>query len=152
LVRFNFTSLGSTLAVVDTGSLYINNQSVTGNLSKFAITLQNEINKFNKCKNNIDYRELALTIQGNDFALRMPQFEKDTVKKLVQAFTVFMVATLKSDKNLTQEDFNILTKRFNNILVILKLVRDDDNECKQNLSNYHILQFQRAMVDYGIEL
>lgn len=82
----------------------------------------------------------------------MPQFQNDTVKKLVQAFTVFMVATLKKEANLTIEDLNFLTKRFNNILIILKLVRDDENECKQNLSNYHILQFQRAMAEYGIEL
>jgi len=82
----------------------------------------------------------------------MPQFEKDAVKTLVQAFTIFMVSTLKSDTHLTADNFNLLTRKFNNILIILKLVRDDDNECKQNLSNYHIMQFQKTMAEFGINL
>jgi len=100
----------------------------------------------------VTYRDVNLTIQGNDFALRMPTFQKDTVKQLVQAFTVYMISTFKNNENLTVEDLNILTKRFNSVLVILKLVRDDENECKQSLSNYHIMQFQKAMAEFGLNI
>jgi hypothetical protein len=37
-------------------------------------------------------------------------------------------------------------------LVILKLIRDDDNYCKQNLSNYHLTQFQESLELYDINL
>lgn len=122
------------------------------NIASFALTLQNEINKFNECRDSVDYRTIDLQIQEKNFTLRMPKFEKDTIKTLVQAFTVFMVSTLKRDASLTESDLTLLTKKFNNILIILKLVRDNDNECKQNLSNYHILQFQKTMAEYDINI
>jgi len=156
VVSFNYGAASSTLASMNTWTTYVAAwtwaASATGNLASFALTLQNEINKFNSCRNSVSYRNIDLTIQGNDFTLRMPQFEKDAVKTLVQAFTIFMVSTLKSDTHLTADNFNLLTRKFNNILIILKLVRDDDNECKQNLSNYHIMQFQKTMAEFGINL
>jgi hypothetical protein len=147
LVKFNYTIVGSVLATtVGTGT------SATGNLAGFAITLQKEISKFNSCKNAVNYRALDLTIQGNAFILKMPEFEKETVKTLVQGFTVYMVSKLKENKEILPEDFTAITQKFNNILVILKLVRDDENECKQNLSNYHINQFKNALEEYNIAL
>ena len=63
-----------------------------------------------------------------------------------------MIEKLKDNREITDEDINLITRKFNNFLVILKLVRDDENKCRQSLSNYHILQFQRTMEEFNIEL
>jgi len=51
---------------------------------------------------------------------------------------------------LSEEEINDLTKEFNNFLVILKLVRDDDNECEQNLSNYYMSKFRKSLIEYNL--
>jgi len=159
IVSYNYGSMWSSLASMNTGATTIvvwtwiaTTLITTGNIASFALTLQKEIGKYNSCRDSVTYRELNLSIQGNDFNLRMPTFQKETVKQLVQAFTVYMFSTLKEDTDLTPADFELITKKFNNLLVILKLVRDDENECKQSLSNYHIMQFQNTMAEFGINL
>jgi len=55
-------------------------------------------------------------------------------------------------QDLTKSDLDDIINRFDSFLVILKLVRDDENQCKQNLSNYHIRSFQKTLEEYKISL
>ena len=82
----------------------------------------------------------------------MPIFQKSQMKTLVNAFTLFVLDKVKKDASLGSGDIAEITKKFDSFLIILKLLRDDDNTCKQNLSNYHISQFQRALEEYKISM
>ena len=84
--------------------------------------------------------------------LQMPTFKKSEVKTLVNAFTLYILDKVKNNKNLNSDEITEITKKFDNFLIILKLLRDDDNVCKQNLSNYHISQFKDALQEYNLEL
>lgn len=125
---------------------------ITGTLATFAKSLQNEVNKFHECRDSIEFNKVILKIKTNDFELNVPEFQKDYVKKIVEAFTMFIVTKIRADKTITSDDLNVITNKFNNFLVILKLLRDDDNSCKQNLSNYHIMQFQNTLQEFNISL
>ena len=74
------------------------------------------------------------------------------MKTLVNAFTLFVLDEIKKDYTISKDDIDDITKKFDDFLVILKLIRDDDNVCKQNLSNYHIGHFQKALEEYKISL
>jgi hypothetical protein len=54
------------------------------------------------------------------------------------------------ESNLSEKQIEELIMRLNNIFVIIKLVRDDDNTCEQNLSNYYIGQFRKIVGDTKI--
>ncbi len=125
---------------------------VTWSIATFANTLKNEINKYNECKNSISYKELNLKLEWRDFLLNMPNFGKDSMKTIVNAFLIYSIEQMKETWNITDENINLITRKFNNFLVVLKLVRDDENDCRQSLSNYHILQFQKTMKELNIEL
>jgi hypothetical protein len=74
------------------------------------------------------------------------------VKTLVNAFTLFVLDKVKHNYAISTDEVTEITKKFDNFLIILKLLRDDDNSCKQNLSNYHISQFKQALEEYKISL
>jgi len=81
----------------------------------------------------------------------MPNFSKSDIRKIVNAFTIVVMDKLeKSD--LTKDDLDSVASSFDDFLIVLKLVRDDDNQCKQNLSNYHIRSFQKTLNEYNISL
>ena len=112
--------------------------------------VKKEILKFNDCRDRIAYTPIKLKIKGNEFNLTMPDFKKSEVRKIVNAFSYYMVQKLDKDWIMKQTELDEITKKFDSFLVILKLVKDDDNSCKQNLSNYHIRQFKETMETYGI--
>ena len=80
----------------------------------------------------------------------MPEFKKAYVKKVVGAFSLLILDKVEKNRRLTNGEITEITDKFDNFLIILKLLRDDDNACKQNLSNYHITQFTRALDEYEI--
>lgn len=82
----------------------------------------------------------------------MPKFQNSQVKTLVNAFTLFVLDKVKHDYTISKADIDEITKKFNSFLIILKLLRDDDDTCKQNLSNYHISQFKNVLEEYKISL
>ncbi len=125
---------------------------LSGSLSRLAVVLKAEVTKFNSCKQALTYTPVELTIKGTTFVLQMPTFKKSQVKTLVNAFTLFVLDKLKHSTTITSDEVVEVTKKFDNFLIVLKLLRDDENSCKQNLSNYHISQFKRALFEYGIEL
>ena len=82
----------------------------------------------------------------------MPDFRKSQVRTLVNAFTLFVLNQIRNTPDISTEDIRYITAKFDSFLVVLKLLRDDDNACKQNLSNYHMSQFTRALEEYNIHL
>ena len=130
----------------------INTEVLTWNLSSLAVILKAEVEKFNVCKNALSYTPIELDVKNNKFMLQMPIFKKSQVKTLVNAFTLFVLDKVKNNHEMTSDDITEITKKFDSFLVILKLLRDDDNICKQNLSNYHISQFRKILEEYKISL
>ncbi len=122
----------------------------TGTLAVLTNVLKAEINKFNVCKSWLEYTGIALNINKNMYTLHMPEFNKDYVKKVVNAFSLLILDKVEKNKKLTKAEITEITDKFDNFLIVLKLIRDDDNVCKQNLSNYHISQFKRVLDEYGI--
>lgn len=121
-------------------------------LATLSVVLKAEVGKFNTCKNALSYTPIELTIRNNVFTLQMPMFKKSQVKTLVNAFTLFVLDKIKKDSTISSSDITEITKKFDNFLIILKLLRDDDNTCKQNLSNYHISQFKKALEEYKLTI
>jgi hypothetical protein len=126
--------------------------ALSGNLSTLAVVLRAEVEKFNACKNALSYTPIELTVRNNKFLIQMPLFQKSQVKTLVNAFTLYVLDKIKHDYGITSDEITEITKKFDSFLVILKLLRDDDNACKQNLSNYHISQFKRVLEEYKISV
>ena len=82
----------------------------------------------------------------------MPEFQKSQMKKIVNAFTLFILDEVKNKSSMSKSDIQKITDKFDNFLVVLKLLRDDDNSCQQNLSNYHIVQFKHVLELYDITI
>lgn len=95
---------------------------------------------------------MELEVRRTAFTIQMPTFKKSQVKTLVSAFTLFILDKVKHDYTISSDEVAEITKKFDNFLIILKLLRDDDNSCKQNLSNYHISQFKKALEEFNISL
>lgn len=121
-------------------------------LDTLANILKIEVEKFNACKDILSYTPIELGVKNHTFVLQMPMFKKSQVKTLVNAFTLFVLNKVKNDYELSQENVTEITKKFDNFLIILKLLRDDDNTCKQHLSNYHITQFRQALEEFNISV
>jgi hypothetical protein len=117
-----------------------------------ADVLRREVEKFNTCKNSLSYTPVDIDVRDTTFTLHMPMFQKTQMKTLVNAFTLFVLDKVKHNYAMTSGNIAEMTKKFDNFLIILKLLRDDDNSCKQNLSNYHVSQFQNALNEYNITL
>jgi len=121
-------------------------------LATLAVVLKAEVEKFNVCKQALSYTPIELKVRNVKFVIQMPLFKKSQVKTLVNAFTLFVLDKIKHNYGITSTEITEITKKFDSFLVVLKLLRDDDNTCKQNLSNYHISQFKRALEEYKITL
>ncbi len=141
---------GNTWSVSGTGYLSFTGSTSTGTILATFQALKQEIAKFNQCKSKLSYKPISLDVSGKTFNLMMPTFKKAEVKKLVSAFSYFVVKKLDTVHTLGQTELDSITKTYNNFLVVLKLVRDDDNDCKQNLGNYYMGVFTSTMENYGI--
>lgn len=124
----------------------------TWNLATLAVVLKAEVSKFNVCKDALTYTPIELNVRNNIFTIQMPVFQKSQMKTLVNAFTLFVLNKVKNNPAITPEDIAEITKKFDSFLVILKLLRDDDNTCKQNLSNYHISQFKQTVEEFNLDI
>lgn len=141
---------GNTGSISGTGYLSFTWNVATGTVLSIFESLRQEISKFNECKTKLTYRPISFDIDKNVFKLNMPTFQKADVKKLVNAFSSVMVKKINGVHSLSQNEVDDITKTYNNFLIVLKLVRDDDNECKQNLGNYYMGLFKSTMENYGI--
>ncbi len=141
---------GNTGTIIGTGYLAFTWNAATNTVLSIFESLKQEISKFNQCKSTLTYRPISLDIGKNTFKLNMPNFQKDDTKKLVNAFSSVMVRKINTVHSLSQSEIDDITKTYNNFLIVLKLVRDDGNECKQNLGNYYMGLFKSTMENYGI--
>ena len=132
----------------------VSSQTILLSWSIWALSaaLRTEIEKFNTCKSALTFTPISLDIRNNVFTIQMPQFQKTQMKTLVNAFALFVIDKIKHNYSMSSWNITEITKKFDNFLIILKLLRDNDNVCKQNLSNYHISQFQKALQEYNITL
>jgi len=121
-------------------------------LATLANVLKAEVEKFNVCKDTLVYTPVELVVKNTSFIIQMPNFKKSEVKTLVNAFTLFLLDKVKHSYTITSDEIHEITKKFDNFLIVLKLLRDDDNNCEQNLSTYHISQFKQALEEYHISL
>jgi hypothetical protein len=122
------------------------------NLSQLAVVLKAEVKKFNACKDKIDFTDVDVKVKNTTYTLQMPEFQKSQMKKIVNAFTLFILDEVKNKSSMSKSDIQKITDKFDNFLVVLKLLRDDDNSCQQNLSNYHIVQFKHVLELYDITI
>lgn len=101
-----------------------------------------EIDKFNSCKNWIPkFNSVNIPIWLYYAKVKMPELEKSYIRKLVSAFSIVLFERVENAW-LDKEVIDKITEEFNDFLVILKLVQDDDNECEQNLSNYYMSKLE----------
>lgn len=121
------------------------------NLSQLARILKAEVNKFNECKKELTFTDVDVKVKNTTYTLQMPEFTKTQMKKIVSAFTLFIIDEVKNT-TMTKSDIQEITDKFDNFLVVLKLLRDDDNSCQQNLSNYHIRQFKKVLEKHDINI
>ncbi len=113
--------------------------------------MKQEINKFNDCKSAIKITNINIKIKNQDIKIDMPNFDKSDIRKIVNSFTIVIMDKLQKS-SLTKWELDDIVNRFDDFLIILKLVRDDENGCKQNLSNYHIRLFQKTLEEYKISI
>lgn len=113
----------------------------------FSQILKEEIQKFEMCKSDIEFKSTTVPLRGNkSIELKIPTMTKSTTKTIVQAFSLMLLNKLKT-ANLSASELDETETKVNNFFVILKLLRDDNGECQQNLSAYYIGQFERIMED-----
>jgi hypothetical protein len=109
-----------------------------------------EIDKFNSCKQWIPkFTNINIPIGLYHTQIKMPELEKSYVKKLVSAFSIVLFERIE-DAWLNKEIVEKITEEFNDFLVILKLVQDDDNQCEQSLSNYYMSRFKNNLIKYNL--
>lgn len=126
--------------------------AATWTLDNLAVILKAEVGKFNSCKDALRYTPIELNVKHTIFTIQMPVFQKSQMKTLVNAFTLFVLDKVNTTPDIGSGDIAEITKKFDSFLVILKLLRDDDNTCKQNLSNYHISQFKQTVEEFNLDI
>ena len=113
----------------------------------FSQILKEEIKKFESCKSDLKFKSTSIELKGTkSINLKIPEMEKSSTKTIVQAFSLMLVNKLKTS-NLSASELDETETKVNNFFVILKLLKDDKGDCKQNLSAYYINQFERIMED-----
>ncbi|MCK9467400.1 MAG: hypothetical protein M0P94_03665 [Candidatus Absconditabacterales bacterium] len=109
-----------------------------------------EIDKFNSCKEGISrFNTLNIPVGLYHAKVEMPELEKSYVRKLVSAFSIVLFERVES-AGLNKDLIDKITSEFNDFLVILKLVQDDDNQCEQSLSNYYMSRFRNNLIKYNL--
>ena len=144
----NFLTAVTTWFVAEESLVEDEEQTLTASVLK---EFKEEVDNFTQCRNDIDYMEIKLQIKWTELSLNMPDFKKSQTKKLVNAFILYILKNLEKSA-LSDTDLLNVAQNFDSFLVILKLVKDDDNSCRQNLSNYHLEQFKQSLEMYGIDI
>ena len=107
-------------------------------------------NSFILCANEIDTKSLKIVINKQKNAIiNIPKFNDETTNKLTNAFIAVLIERVEN-KRLPQYAIDEITQDLNNFLIILKLVKDDNNECKQNMTQYYTNRFKKALIEYGL--
>lgn len=107
-------------------------------------------NSFSECANEIDTKELKLVInKQKNVIVKVPEFTNSTTSKLTNAFIAVLFERVEN-KKLPQYALDEITEDLNNFLMIVKLVKDDNDECKQNRSQYYVNRFKNTLEQYWL--
>jgi len=116
--------------------------------STFGIFIH-EVKKFNECRDILEYSSTEFSMNWFEVSLTIPNLESEYYKKFVNLLTLLIVNNIE-EKNLSEKQVEFIMNKYENFLIVLKLLKDSDSICEQNLSNYHISQLQFALEKYGI--
>ena len=111
--------------------------------------LKNQINNFDTCSKDITFKKLNLPIKWTTWRVEIPEYDDSNINKLTNAFTIVLVERLKW-KELSQDVIDEIFEDLNKFLIVVKLVKDDNNTCKQNMSQYYINRFKKALIKYNL--
>lgn len=109
-----------------------------------------ELDKFTQCKNDIEYSKVRIQIKWVELELNVPMFQKSEIKNLVNSFVIYVLKELEKTP-LSQIELKNIADNFDGFLVIMKLLKDDNNVCKQSLSTHAVSQFMVSMDRYWID-
>ena len=107
-------------------------------------------NNFGKCAEDIKTKDIKISINKyKSVTIKIPNYQDTNVNKLTNAFIAVLFERIE-DKWLPQYALDEITEDLNNFLIIVKLVKDDNNECKQNMTEYYINRFKKTLINYWI--
>ena len=111
--------------------------------------LREKLNSFDKCSENIKFKNIKLPIDWMTWKLIIPNYTNSSINQMTNAFTTLLVKRIEG-KAFSQRDLNEIFEDLNNFLIVVKLVKDDANECKQNMSQYYINKFKKTLIKYKL--
>ena len=111
--------------------------------------LKDKLNSFDKCSEDIKFTRMNLPIDWMTWKLVMPSFSNSSVNQMTNAFTTLLVKRIDG-KAFSQKDLDEIFEDLNNFLIVVKLVKDDNNACKQNMSQYYINRFKKTLIKYKL--
>ena len=113
------------------------------------IDLKEKFNSFDKCTQNLEFINMNLPINGMTWKLIMPNYTDSSINQMTNAFTTILVKRIDG-KAFRQSELDEIFEDLNNFLIIVKLVKDDENACKQNMSQYYINRFKKTLIKYKL--
>lgn len=149
----NSKSLSGDMSLSETGSLIVNiyqeNQDVYQlsqqvELTLYSEILKREIEKFQVCRDALTINKQTIQIGDKTVEIEVPVIEKESVRTIVQAFLLFFINKTEGT-TLSQTELDETVLKMNNFFIILKLLRDDEGQCEQNMSNYYVAQFNQIL-------
>ena len=111
--------------------------------------LKEKFNSFDKCSKDLKFINMNLPINGMTWKLAMPSYTNSSVNQMTNAFTTLLVKRIEG-KAFSQRDLDEIFEDLNNFLIVVKLVKDDENACKQNMSQYYINRFKKTLIKYKL--
>lgn len=107
-------------------------------------------NNFSICANEVTKKPLKLAINKQKSTIvYIPEFNNENTKKMSNAFIAVLFERVEN-KKLPQYAIDEITQDLNNFLIVVKLVKDDNNECKQNMTQYYINKFKKTLIKYWL--
>ena len=107
-------------------------------------------NTFGTCTEWIRTKDLKVAINKyKSVIVKVPEYNDWTTKKTANAFIAVLFEKIEN-KNLSQHALDEITEDLNNFLIVVKLVKDNNNQCKQNMTQYYINRFKNTLEKHGI--
>ncbi len=104
--------------------------------------LDQAVQQFQLCRENIPTNELEITIGNQNITLHVPQIPNNNI---LGAFMAFMISKLGSIETLSADQAQQVESLTNNFLSVLYLAETPDT-CQHSLSNYYIRAFESIVI------
>ena len=111
--------------------------------------LKLKLNTLGSCLDNVEFINLNLPINWKTSKIKIPKFFNKNINEVVNAFIVELFKRIEK-KDLSQSDLDVISEDLGNFLIIVKLVKEDNNVCKQNMTYYYINRFKKTLTNYWI--